>query len=105
MSQQIAEFLLQRIAEDEECARRATQGRWKLWGMQVRSDPVGDGNLNTSRPVAETSHEAGLHTWNASHTARWDPARVLAECEAKRRIVQLYAGAVFAADCHPEDKA
>jgi hypothetical protein len=24
--------------------------------------------------------------------ARWDPARVLAECAAKRRIVEMYAG-------------
>jgi hypothetical protein len=26
---------------------------------------------------------------DATHIARWDPARVLAECEAKRRIVEL----------------
>jgi hypothetical protein len=26
-----------------------------------------------------------------AHIARWDPARVLAECEAKRRIVAIHA--------------
>jgi hypothetical protein len=26
----------------------------------------------------------------AGHIARWDPARVLAECEAKRRIVEMH---------------
>lgn len=65
-------FLLARIAEDEEVARATAIPPW-----------TSDG------------HYVGNHTWIAEvdgpedgrHIARWDPARVLAECEAKRAIV------------------
>ena len=64
------EFLLARIAEDKRVAMDAAgddgQGRWT-------ADAVRDG-------------PAGPHS--AEHVARHDPARVLAECAAKRRIVQ-----------------
>lgn len=86
----IAEFLLARIAEREEVARKATQGRWKLWGMQVLADPVGNSDLDDAVQVAVTTHETGLRTFNAEHIAYWDPARVLAGCEAKRKIVERY---------------
>lgn len=58
----ITEFLLARIAEDEAVARDVDDVAW-----------------------------AGLFdgTWGGvnDHGARHDPARVLAECEAKRRII------------------
>ncbi|WP_251151032.1 DUF6221 family protein [Cellulosimicrobium sp. Marseille-Q4280] len=57
------EFLLSRIAEDVAAARA------------VGPD---DGK-------AGEDGEAGP----ARHRARWSPARVLAECDAKRRIVEL----------------
>jgi hypothetical protein len=63
------EFLLARIAEDKRVAMDAAgdgEGRWS-------ADAVGDG------PAGPRS---------AEHVARYDPARVLAECAAKRRIVQ-----------------
>jgi hypothetical protein len=28
--------------------------------------------------------------WTYEHAASWDPARVLAECDAKRRIISLF---------------
>ncbi len=68
----------QRIEERQEAARKATQGRWKLWGMEVRADPVGDSNLDTSLPVARTFHETGLFTFNANHIRINDPAHALA---------------------------
>ena len=82
----LAEFLLARIAEDEASARNVMEWKeaprerrlpWKVtpseqrvvaWGLTV----VGAANT----PVL------------AEHIARWDPARVLAECEAKRRLVE-----------------
>ena len=68
------EFLLARIAEDKRVAMDAAgddrQGRWT-------ADAVGDG-------------PAGPHS--AEHVVRHDPARVLAECAAKRRIVQACRG-------------
>jgi hypothetical protein len=60
----LADFLLERIAEDESYARRVPDGR--------------------GGAVGGTSLECSAHYW------RWHPARVLAECEAKRRIIERY---------------
>jgi hypothetical protein len=54
----VAEFLRARLDEDEADARAITEGSWE---------------------------DATLH---GDHVLRWSPARVLAECEAKRRIVE-----------------
>lgn len=103
MRPDLAGFLLARIAEDEALAREATPGRWthnprKEWftdpdklraahaGIQqsgaeefVGADGVG---------VAATGPSGNRQSMiDADHIARYDPARVLAECEAKRRIV------------------
>lgn len=86
----IADFLLARVEEIDQQAQKATQGRWKMWAMEVRADPHGTSNLDTSLPVARTSHEAGLRTFNAQHIAYWDPQRVLAWCDAVRKIVELH---------------
>jgi hypothetical protein len=59
----LVDFLLARIAEDEAVAHGAV--RWSEGATQWASD--------------------GEPDWQ--HIARWDPARVLAECESKRRIV------------------
>lgn len=86
----LTDFLLARIAEDREAAEKASQGRWKLWGMQVMADTFGDSNVDHAALVANTQFvddNGKPRTWNAHHIAQWDPARVLAECEAKRRIV------------------
>jgi hypothetical protein len=64
------EFLLARIAEDKRVAMDAAgadgQTSWRADAIGVA--PGGPGS--------------------AEHVARHDPARVLAECEARRRIVQ-----------------
>ena len=86
----LAEFLLQRIAEDEAVARAATgkYGRWEL----------DDGDDLDAYEVAVFPERGGstciARTWpsadglgDAQHIARHDPARVLAECEGKRQIV------------------
>lgn len=41
------------------------------------------------KPVALGPWNGGLHE-TGEHIARWDPARVLAECESKRLIVDLH---------------
>ena len=61
----ITEFLLARIAEDEAAAEAKDADR-ESWG-----NPYAEG------PTIEFE-------------MRFDPARVLAECEAKRRIVEFH---------------
>jgi len=95
----LTEFLLARIAEDEDGAHAATLGPWRwigdrdkdeasLYGPRTPDDKCGP-------PVISAS---GMHTEgyiyvdasDAEHIARWHPARVLAECEAKRRIIDVH---------------
>jgi hypothetical protein len=62
----ITEFVLARIAEDEAAAQAALD--------QAPASGLRD---------SDEGHDAG-------HTARWSPARVLAECTAKRTIVEAF---------------
>jgi hypothetical protein len=77
----LVEFLLARIAEDEAVARLASGDRWNR---------LADGNPKFSKVVAWGLTPIGAMNaeQDADHIARWDPARILAECEAKRRIVE-----------------
>ena len=83
---EIAEFLLARIAEDEAVAKTAYGSDPSPW--------VGDGWLRNNRgdhlffTGDGDTPEADEET--TRHIARWDPARVLAECEARRQVVQGY---------------
>lgn len=63
----IAEFILQRIAEDEAVARAYADG--SNWGNPYAGD--GDGS-------------------DVAYSNRFDSTRVLAECEAKRRIINFH---------------
>ncbi len=62
----LVDFLLARIAEDEGVAQEclSTHEPGEPWGYSHLPD-------------------------DGQHISRWSPARVLAECEAKRRIVAL----------------
>jgi len=76
----LAEFLLARIADDEAAARVVMrEDERHPWGDRALS-PV-----SVERIPDEVRGYLG-GTWG-EHFARWDPARVLAECDAKRRIV------------------
>ncbi len=81
----ITEFLEARIAEDEETAMRADSGRWlpedKGISFEFYGDEFPDSEAQ-ARLVADTKA-------NQNHIAQWDPARVLAECAAKRAIIAL----------------
>ena len=61
----MAAYLLERIAEDGWSAREAAG--------------------NHPGPWVQGGHDHGAAT---AHVVRWDPARVLTECEAKRRVVE-----------------
>lgn len=72
----ITEFLLARIAEDEEVAKRAAH--LKVAGPLHKWHP--NSAFLTSVDMLDRAERV--------HIARHHPARVLAECEAKRRIVE-----------------
>lgn len=73
----VAEFLQARIAEDEAAVAAILRQRptWTADNTEVRDAP--------SLTIAFVRGD-----YAAEHIARWDPARVLAECESKRRIVE-----------------
>jgi uncharacterized protein DUF6221 len=85
----IVEFLLARIAEDEAVARVGDAASYPApWSTEqvdldtygVASRVVCDGG---SGDVVGDPIDDDL----AAHIARWDPARVLAECATKRRLI------------------
>lgn len=97
----LTEFLLARIAEDEAVARAATPGPW--------GDPadVGYGDFGwhvDGCPAGETEDsEQGMA--DAEYLAYNHPARVLAECEAKRRIVEWHRYDLGSDPCDAHDGA
>lgn len=100
----LVEFLLARIAEDEAVARAAAERQGEHWFDEegiVSSDaepvnppgsllhiyaPEGRWNLWDCEGAASL----GVTSEVSAHMARHDPARVLAECAAKRRIIALH---------------
>jgi phytoene/squalene synthetase len=96
----LVRFLLARIGEDEEVARAATPGPWFANGAMNENSQVGTGmgvvgkardfpGEDRRGDVVSVGVEDDGGAWwpDAQHIARHDPARVLAECDAKRRIV------------------
>jgi hypothetical protein len=72
----IIEFLEARIAEDEAVARAASH--------QKLAGPF-HGNWRH-----DSLHLSSMEREDAKHIARHDPARVLAECAAKRAIIKQW---------------
>jgi hypothetical protein len=89
MTDDLATWLLACIAEDEHIAKDAAGGydgaaaRWQ----------VSDGNVHLVGEYANAAVAVGPFNASvgvaAAHIARHDPARVLAECEAKRALVEM----------------
>lgn len=79
----ITEFLKARIGEDEAAAK------------DVASEPAGPKWGNYFKEVLGASPVEGVGDMStseyAAHVARHDPARVLAECAAKRAIIRIAA--------------
>jgi hypothetical protein len=82
----LAAWLLDRIAADEAAARAATPGPW---AVQNGAPSLVYGHPARGVFVCCTGVNGPEARSDAAHIARWDPARVLAECDAKRRIVAL----------------
>jgi len=82
----LADFLLARIAEEKAAARAAWPETWQVEGNNVVTAETGlrAGYEGLRMGVAHLAMTVGKYQTevrNATHIARWDPARVLAECE------------------------
>jgi len=75
----LSDFLLARIAEDEDAARDAYYDGQR-WLSEEEAVVAADKDLD---PVLYLDRKC-----DAYHAQNWSPGRVLAECEAKRRIVE-----------------
>jgi len=73
----LTEFLLARFAEDEAVARKATHQ--KVAGPSHGHWHADSWHLTNGQ----------LEAADRAHIARFDPERVLAECEAKRNLITL----------------
>ena len=105
----LTEFLLARLAEDEAAAKAASAiSKWDaeardhvkvpaapaIW---VTADGYGSGAVERTNG---DPHDVGIVVYDegcpndaeATHIARHDPARVLADVESKRRIVEMFSG-------------
>jgi len=90
-------FLRARLDEDEQRARLATPGPWRhdadkhhhIIGTAIFEEAVFAGPPGVAAIcIAGTGETDDLQSMrDATHIARHDPARVLAEVDAKRRII------------------
>lgn len=89
----LVEFLTARLDEDQQFANRAGGQRWREIDEDGRTPDVVDGDRSSVIDIEGTGY---LPRSSAAHIARHDPARVLAEVAAKRRIVAEYEAHVRA---------
>ena len=98
----LTEFLLARIADDEQGALSVGVKSWQYDDGIEEARREGERRFGAGVSVVEhrrvygprfhvDSSDSGQSAPDMQHIARWDPARVLAECEAKRRIVDKIA--------------
>ncbi|MFJ8538141.1 DUF6221 family protein [Streptomyces sp. NPDC093591] len=93
----LAQWLRAQLDEDERIAR-AVEDRSAPWDGQWMAD--GDSAVRTvNGHVLFYRHDSGpLKPGLTDHVAEWDPARVLRDIAAKRRIVQHLAEAIEASE-------
>lgn len=87
----LVEFLLARLAEDEQVAKGAKAADGEHWSFRV-SPYTGDRWDTEIVEYLGQAEGSGVRyiEVTAQHITRHDPARVLAEVEAKRQIIDLH---------------
>lgn len=97
----LAAWLLEQIAEDERIAREATPGPWMALDSGVVSyDDPGDESGQGVWPVDVT--QSNRDRQDRAHIVTWNPRRAIAECEAKRRIIERWRAADESATNAPD---
>src|SRR6266702_4239538 len=100
MSGDLAAFWAARLDEDEAAANAARAGPWRYDGSAV----IAATGLNVTPAGAHHS----IHEDDAAHIARHDPARVLREVAADRRIMDRHTPRLLdrwqvCSNCRPVD--
>ncbi|MFE7403208.1 DUF6221 family protein [Streptomyces sp. NPDC057557] len=89
-------FLRDRLAEDEQAALAASWDEWDGSHWTARHREQRDGRWviidRADEGVTDVTPQAADDGAVARHIARQDPARVLREVEAKRRIMDWHIG-------------
>ena len=105
MTADLVGFLLARLSEDEASARACTEVFPAPWDVSERGHSA---TVRADEPnfriVAELEQSDSIDGWlgdRLDHIARHDPARVLAEVAAKRRIVGMLSSIVPAKETNP----
>lgn len=80
MSERLVAWLHEQINEDERVAKAAGNRRWLVQDNTIELWPEREGDGFMSWPTRA----------DARHAANWDPARVLAEVEFKRKLLADY---------------
>ena len=95
----LVEFLLARIEEDRRTACTSTPGRWGVvddrGAAGTRHYLHSDGGYYITEMV--------INRPTADHMARWDPTRAVADCEARRRIVEMFAASARLNQCDTDE--
>jgi hypothetical protein len=105
----LVQWLTAQLDEDERIAREATPGPWVDQGGYVTD--VGPDGLPRVQVTDYGSQDGEPEEDNpqgradSAHIARHDPARVLAEVDAKRKLVERYERAMENRRAHPDDLA
>ncbi|MEU2788994.1 DUF6221 family protein [Streptomyces sp. NPDC007100] len=88
MTEHLVQFLRDRLDEDEAVARAASPGPWTQVGIGDYGWAV---SFNRPDYAGVETEDDDQGRADADHIARHDPARVLAEVEAKRRLLVVHA--------------
>lgn len=103
----LVRWLGEQLDEDKRIAQAAIEAEFLMCGRWLARGPYGDddryGNIQSEQN--EQIIEEDLLWPHVVHVAEWDPARILREIDAKRRIVRLHAITVEKADTTPFDPA
>lgn len=90
MMEDLVQWYLQQLDEDERIARAARDAEFCKDGRWVVKGPFGEGlgGIHSEPGEAILGEEENVPFAIADHAVRHDPARVLREVEANRRIVR-----------------
>jgi hypothetical protein len=85
----LVQWLTAQLDEDERIARAATAGPWSRMGQRVLDPSPPSDRLGVGMAVGHAAASADFNE-TADHIAAWDPARVLREIDAKRKLANLH---------------